>query len=55
MFNSDILEKFMKKYPGVKIKDYGPQPPAMEYWGRDGITIYTEDEDVIIYYPEGNK
>ena len=50
--NKDILNKFRKAYPFIKIIDYRPLCDELFIKDRVGITVWTEDGGIIIYYPE---
>ena len=54
MTNKEILELFEKNYPEVNYKDYRPFYPEFAE-KRQGITIWTENDDVIFYFPNPNK
>lgn len=54
MTNEEIKKLFEKNYPEVKINDYRPLDKDFAE-DRQGITIWTENGDVIFYYPKQKK
>lgn len=55
MTNGEIYKLFKEKYPDIKISDYRPLA-NMFIPKTEGITIWTSEGDVILYFPkEGER
>ena len=54
MKNAEILEIFRKNYPEVKVEDYRPLWTEFTE-NRQGITIWTENGDVILYFSKPDQ
>ena len=51
--NGGMFSLFKKRYPSVKVTDY--RPLSTETEGKRGINIYTENGDIISYFPKESK
>lgn len=53
----EILNKFTDSFPFVKVDDYRPICHDLFEDGKVGITIWLENGDMIVYYPnqEGER
>lgn len=49
--NEDLFKIFCNKYPEMHVADYRPLDPAFTK-GRCGITIFMDDGDTLLYFPE---
>lgn len=51
----DILNQFKQVYPSIEVIDY--RPVCHELFEKDkiGITIWTINNDMIVYYPGENQ
>lgn len=49
--NSDILKLFKEKYPDIKVSDYR-QLNWLYVDSKIGITIWTDNGDMILYFPK---
>lgn len=51
MTNEEILNRFEEVFPFAKVDDYRPLRHELFTDGKQGITIWLENGDVIEYYP----
>ena len=51
MTNKEILDVFTERYPNVSVNDYRPIADMYMPKGRQGITIWTDTNDVILFFP----
>ena len=52
----DVLEKFEDTFPFAKVNDYRPICHELFTDGKEGLTIWLDNGDVIEYYPnKGDK
>ena len=55
MTHEEILNKFKDEFPIIKIDDYRPICRELFTDGKQGITIWLENGDIIEYYPKGSE
>lgn len=55
MTHEEILNKFKNKYPSAKVNDFRPICHKEFTDGKQGITIWLDNGDVIEYYPRDTK
>lgn len=49
----EILNRFKNEFPGIRIDDYRPLCHELFTDGKQGITIWLNNGDIIEYYPKG--
>jgi len=52
MTYQDLIEKFKDIFPFAKVNDYRPVCHELFEDGKVGITIWLENGDMIVYYPQ---
>jgi hypothetical protein len=55
MTHEEILNRFKDEFPFAKIDDYRPICHELFTDGKQGITIWMDNGDIIEYYPEGGE
>lgn len=51
----EILNKFDRVFPFAMIDDYRPICPELFTKGKEGLTIWLKNGDVIEYYPKAES
>ena len=52
---NEVLNKFEDAFPFATVDDYRPICHELFTEGKDGLTIWLENGDVIEYYPNADK
>ena len=51
----EVLERFKEAFPFAVVNDYRPICHEMFTEGKEGLTIWLKNGDVIEYYPKAEK
>lgn len=52
MYIDDVINKFEDTFPFAKIDDFRPICHELFEEGKEGLTIWLENGDMIVYYPK---
>lgn len=55
MTYSEILDKFKNTYPFMKVTNYRPVCHELFEVGKMGITIWLDNGDMVVYYPNQER
>lgn len=51
----EALDKFADTFPFAKVEDYRPICHELFEEGKEGITIWLTNGDMLVYYPNPNE
>ena len=51
----EVLDKFADTFPSAKVEDYRPICHKLFEGGKEGITIWLTNGDMLVYYPNQNE
>ena len=52
---NEVLGKFADTFPSAEIEDYRPICHELFEEGKEGITIWLTNGDMLVYYPNQNE
>ena len=52
---NEALDKFADTFPSAKVEDYRPICHELFEKGKEGITIWLTNGDMLVYYPNPNE
>lgn len=55
MTYSDLLDIFKNTYPFIKVTNYRPVCHELFEDGKEGCTIWLDNGDMVVYYPNQER
>lgn len=52
---NECLDKFQDTFPFAEVDDYRPICHELFEKGKEGLTIWLKNGDMIVYYPKGDE